>query len=666
MTMRFTRRTAFEYAVALASVAVFVGLRRALDPILGDVAPLIFFLLPVAFSAWFGGFGPGMLATIVAMYVGVARFASNGRAPAPTPPHGPAFFWLARGVPFTLVGGIISLFASRLEAARAQARRAEQQQRLIFASVRDFSIFPTDLDGRIETWSVGAERLFGYADAEAIGRAADELFTPEDRAADAPAAERRAAARDGSASDDRWHLRKDGGRFFASGALTALHDRGGLHVGFTKVARDVTERRRIEEGRERLLASEQALRESAELAGRMKDEFLATISHELRTPLSAIVGWSGLLLSGRKRDEATIAEGLNVIARNASAQSQLIEDILDMSRITSGKVRLAARPLDVREPIRAAIATVETAARAKDIAIVEQLGDAPAIVTADPDRLQQVFWNLLGNAIKFSARGRPVMLTLRVEASRLFVDVADQGNGMAPEVVAYVFDRFRQADMSTTRRHGGLGLGLSIVRHLIELHGGSIRASSEGVGRGSTFVVELPFATVADRAVTGDGKLPVLPADAAAIECAANLDGIRVLVVDDHVDARRAIEAALEQCGATTTAAGSAAEAIDAVRASARFDLILSDIGMPDADGYEFLGRLRRLEAADGRAARVPVVALTAYTRATDRQAVLDAGFDQYLAKPVEPAVLLETLSQLLRSLGVARDPVAAIDGRAK
>jgi hypothetical protein len=380
----------------------------------------------------------------------------------------------------------------------------------------------------------------------------------------------------------------------------------------------------------------------------MKDEFVATLSHELRTPLNAILGWSQILTRSAPRDDGDVAEGLAAIERNARAQSQIIEDLLDMSRIISGQMRLDVQPVDLSAVVRAAVDTVRPSADAKGIRLNVVIDPQAAPVSGDAARLQQVFWNLLTNAVKFTPReGRVQVQLLRVD-SHLEVSVIDTGDGIGPEFLPYVFERFRQSDGSTTRRHGGLGLGLAIVKQLVELHGGSVRAISDGRGRGSTFNVSLPLMAVKPE---GNGEAVAHrhtsrhPAAADDRACKA-IRGVRVLVVDDEPDARAMVRRLLEDCRARVITASSAGEALERLK-SERPDVIISDIGMPDEDGYSLIRKVRSLPAEQG--GHVPAVALTAYARSEDRVRAITAGFQHHVAKPVEPAELIAIVASLSR-----------------
>ncbi|HEV7914116.1 MAG TPA: ATP-binding protein [Albitalea sp.] len=440
-----------------------------------------------------------------------------------------------------------------------------------------------------------------------------------------------------------------GGLFFGHarpGVFTARTER--LMVGIASQAavaidnaRLYEEAKRVALERERLVDAERAARADIARVSRLKDEFLATLSHELRTPLTAVLGWARVLL--RKKDDAeTMARGLDTIERNATAQAQLIEDLLDMNRIISGKVRLDVQPTDVARVVEAAIDAIGPSADAKGIRVRTVLDPGAGPVAGDPNRLQQVVWNLLTNAVKFTPRGGKVDIVLERVNSHLELAVTDSGMGVAPEFLPHVFDRFRQADSSTTRSHGGLGLGLSIVKQLVELHGGSVRALSEGEGRGATFVVCLPLA-----ALRGDAPRahPTRSGVVASLGVPVDLTGVKVLVVDDEPDAREVIKQLLTEYRAEVHMAGSVSEALAAVQ-SLRPDVVLSDIGMPERDGYHLIGAIRRLPPERG--GRTPAIALTAFARSEDRTRAMLAGYQVHVAKPIEPHELVATVASLV------------------
>ncbi len=387
-------------------------------------------------------------------------------------------------------------------------------------------------------------------------------------------------------------------------------------------------------------------RQDAEAANRVKDEFLATLSHELRTPLTAIMGWASILQNGPLEAD-DIRRGLETIERNARAQSQLIEDILDVSRVITGKLRLEVQPVDVANVIDEAVATVTPAAQAKEIDLQRVIDAGASIVSGDPARLQQIAWNLLSNAIKFTPKRGKVQIRLQRINSHLEITVSDSGAGIAPDVLPHVFERFRQADSTSTRSHGGLGLGLAIVRHLVELHGGGVEAFSEGLGKGADFVVKLPL--VALRSLNlreGDSNRRVHPTSRGrgAPGNAPRLDDLHVLVVDDQQDTRFFLATVLEKCGARVSLAASASEGF-ALLQELRPDVLLSDIGMPEADGFSLIKQVRDLPAESG--GRTPAAALTAFARVEDRVKVLRSGFQIHLPKPIEPMELITVVANL-------------------
>ena len=665
--------------------------------------------------------------------------------------------------------GIGRDITSRKQVEEAQ-RDAEERLRMMVESVKDYAIFSLNPEGCIASWNTGAERVFGYTEAEIVGQKSAIVFTPEDRASGAPAQEIKTAAETGRAEDERWHLRKDGSRFFASGILTPIRDETGALRGFTKVARDMTERKQVEEElqinrdrldlaikaselgtfycdmpldkiiwndrckeqfwllpeaevnfdlfysiihpddrkrtreaieaciyghkgydieyrtvatdgrirwvraigncfynesnepmrfdgitidvtdrkkaedeREKLLESERAARSEAERASRLKDEFLLTLSHELRTPLNAILGWSQLLRRGTI-DAAKMAHGLDIIERNVRAQAQLIDDLLDMSRVISGKLRLNVQRIQLGSVIEAALETVRLSAEAKDIHLQKILDPLAGIVSGDPARLEQIIWNLLSNAIKFTPKGGRVQVILARANSQIEISVIDTGQGINPEFLPYVFDRFRQADASTTRNHGGLGLGLAIVKNLTELHGGSVRVESAGEGKGTTFTITLPLAGAHPEEVTLEDFGLKAARTTSIDDPQLTLNGVKVLVVDDEPDARELIRVVLEGCYAEVITAASAEQALEVLKHE-QPDVLVSDIGMPQEDGYQFIHQVRTLPPNKG--GKIPAVALTAYAGAEDRKRALLSGYQMYVAKPVEPSELIAVVSTL-------------------
>ncbi len=441
----------------------------------------------------------------------------------------------------------------------------------------------------------------------------------------------------GADEDYRWFLVR----------AAPIHGADGRTIQWYGTCTDIHDQRALHEQNALLLDSERAARAEAERASRMKDEFLATLSHELRTPLNAILGWANILHETAPAD-SELAEGLTIIERNARAQNQIIEDLLDMSRIISGKVRLDVHRTDLAPIVEAAVKTVGPAAAARGIRVQAVLDPAARPISGDPNRLQQVFWNLLTNAIKFTPRGGRVQVLLERVNSHLEVSVSDTGQGIDPEFLPHVFDRFRQADSSTTRQFGGLGLGLAIVKQLVELHGGTVWVRSGGQGCGTTFTVALPLTILhpadepedpaARRHPDGGGLAVPVPA------VSFDLADVRALVVDDEADARALVKRLLEARGAFVTAAGSVPEALESMRRG-RFDVLISDIGMPKEDGYALIRQVRALDPERG--GMIPAVALTAYARSEDRMRAVRAGFQMHVTKPVEPAELLTMVASL-------------------
>ncbi len=408
-----------------------------------------------------------------------------------------------------------------------------------------------------------------------------------------------------------------------------------------ELQQEIAERKQAEEERAQLLVRERAARAEAEQANRTKDEFLATLSHELRTPLSAILGWSHLVRSG-KLDEPQLSRAIETIERNARSQSQLIDDLLDVSRIITGKLQIEPSPIDLCTVIEAAVDSVRPAFETKRISVEIARQAEACLVSGDANRLQQIFWNLLSNAIKFTPEEGRIDVEVKRVDSRAQVSVKDSGSGITPEFLPYIFDRFRQADGSTTRVHGGLGLGLSIVKHLVQLHNGTVQVASDGKDKGATFTVTMPLtAQAAAKAVAGTTKAEPddngLPAGFAKI-----LEGLRILVVDDEADARDLVNAILTRCGSEVRCCESVDEALKTFR-SWKPDILVSDIGMPNEDGYDLIKKLRKLRLK--LAKEIPAVALTAYATEDDRKRTLAAGFQMHITKPIEPKMLVRLIA---------------------
>jgi PAS domain S-box-containing protein len=451
----------------------------------------------------------------------------------------------------------------------------------------------------------------------------------------------------GGTSQFRW-LARDGRVVWVEARSVVIEDGDGRPLGMRGVTTDITELKQIEEARTRLLSLEQGARLKAEEANRTKDEFLATLSHELRTPLTAMLGWTRILRTS-KLDEKMSEHALEIIERNATLQAQLIEDLLDVSRIIGGKLRLDIGPVELAPVVQSALDSVRPAADAKSIELFMRQAEPASLVSGDPARLQQVFWNLLINAVKFTPQGGRVDVLLARANGHVEVRVRDTGQGINTEFLPHVFDRFRQADASITRMHGGLGLGLAIVRHLVEAHGGGVRAESEGAGRGATFIVTLPcLAAQAETqpdagALTAEANLTTAGAEPAL--SAGALKGLRVLVVDDDADTREWLTTVLEGRGIAVKSVWSAEEALDALERW-RPDVLISDIGMPEEDGYLMMRKVRALSAERG--GLTPAAALTAYAGDEARRRSLEAGFQVHLSKPIDPGELVKAISNLI------------------
>jgi PAS domain S-box-containing protein len=449
----------------------------------------------------------------------------------------------------------------------------------------------------------------------------------------------------GEVWEDTFPLRgKDGAyRWFLSRAVP-IRDAAGRVVRWFGTNTDITELREVEQRRDELLDSERAARSEAERAARVKDEFLATLSHELRTPLAAILGWAQIVRRGRLAGE-DINDAFKIIEDNARLQKQLIEDLLDMSRIASGKMKIDAQPVNLATVAEEAVAMIRPAAEEKGLRLVTRLDGSGGNVLGDAGRLKQVIGNLLSNAVKFTPAGGQIRVVLHHKAGRALLAVRDTGIGMAPEFVPQLFERFRQADASSTRKYRGLGLGLALVRQLTELHGGTVRATSRGAGRGSTFVIEMPLLR---------GLTPPQRAEAAAqVAFDFDLRHVAALVVDDEPTTRALITRILKEAGAAVTDCPGAAEALEAM-AARTYDVIVSDISMPGIDGYMLLREVRSLP--DRERALIPAVAVTAFSRDDDRRRAYEAGYQTHLTKPIEPAELCAIVANLVRREAASPD----------
>jgi PAS domain S-box-containing protein len=643
-------------------------------------------------------------------------------------------------------------------------RRTEDIYRKAIEDIRDYAIFMTNVDGLVTNWNAGAQHILGYTEEEIVGKDASKFFTIEDRTKGIPENELATAATVGRAEDERWHVRKDGSRFWASGVVTPVRDGAGKLIGFSKVMRDMTERNKLTEERDRFFAlsidmlcivhldgrfqrvnpafqevlglSEEELltmtifeilhpddlaatrdeyerlsagepvtfmenrlrtkdqtykwvawsyfpvpedglafgvgRDMTELrqihevlqlrareledANQVKDEFLATMSHELRTPLTSILGWSRLLqsnqLSEREKERA-----IQVIQRNAEAQSKLIEDLLDVSRIITGKLKIEVQPVSFASITEAVINSLGPAIDAKQLQLETSIDPAAGPILGDPARLQQIVTNLLSNAIKFTPNGGRIDVHLDRDDSCVRLVVRDSGVGIAAEHLPYIFERFRQVDSSNVRAHGGLGLGLAIVDYLVRQQAGTVAAESEGAGKGATFTVEFPLTSL--EAINGNLAAVELftdrtcgSLDNAESSTDQKLKQMRILVVEDDSDTQELLKSVLQQHGAEVVAVDSAGGAL-AELGQKKPDVIISDIAMAGENGYELIRKIRSLTPAKG--GHIPAIAITAYASVADRRRALLAGFQTHLSKPVEPDDLLA----VILSLTFQRDPDA-------
>ena len=554
------------------------------------------------------------------------------------------------GVALLIVGIAMALLhwatreREREQAARATAEAitavtasSEAWFRTTLVSIGD-AVIATDETGRIRTMNPVAERLTGWTEAEARNRPLDAVFRIVHETTQLPVENPvTRVLREGRVVGLANHtvlVARDGRAIPIDDSAAPIRLREGSMAGAVLVFRDITARRNTEREQALALEREQAARRELEAASRSKDEFVTTLSHELRTPLNAILGWVQLLRAGAL-DETARAHALEVIERNTRTQTRMVEDLLDVSRIMTGQFRIEPRSVDLATVIAAAVDAVRPAIDAKGLQLVTHL-DAAGPVAGDPDRLQQVVWNLLTNAVKFTPRGGRIEVTLERRGSQVEVCVSDTGRGISADFLPHVFERFSQAEASTSRSQPGLGIGLALVRHLVELHGGVVDVASEGEGRGATFTVRLPVpATLLG--IHGDGDTTGAPAPGA--DPLRPLAGVAILAVDDDADARELLRMAFQQAGAQVTLADSARAALAALEASAP-DVLVSDIGMPDGTGYELLERVRAAE----NGSRLPAVALTAYARPEDRDRAIRAGFQLHVSKPVDPAALVRAV----------------------
>jgi PAS domain S-box-containing protein len=501
----------------------------------------------------------------------------------------------------------------RMRRAEERAREGEAWYRALVEQVKDYAIFRTNLAGVATTWNEGVRRVLGYSEPEFLGLDCRRLFTPEDVAAGVPEQELREAEETGTGDDDRWMIRRDGGRFWASGTTSALRDHAGRLIGYTKVMRDLTVQK----------AAEQALRD----ADQKKDEFLALLAHELRNPLAPIR--TALAIQQQPgADAEALARARDMMARQIANMVRLIDDLLDVSRVSKGKIELRKSRVELAEVLGTAVETSRPLIEAAGHELTLGLPGKPVWLEVDPTRIGQVVSNLLNNAAKFTPEGGRIRLTAAVERGEAVVRVADNGSGIAPDVLPRMWEMFAQADRTIGRSQGGLGIGLTLVRRLVEMHGGTVQAHSDGPGRGSEFTIRLPV-------VVEVGPQAPPPTSPAPAEVAPH----RILVVDDNVDGAESLATLLELYGHEVRTALDGPAAL-AVADEFRPDVVLLDIGLPGMDGYEVARQLRAREAF--RAARL--IAMTGWGQDADRERSRQAGFDLHLVKPVDPAELRRVL----------------------
>ncbi len=547
-------------------------------------------------------------------------------------------WFLARVMPYRTAddhidGAIITLIdITARRAAEAAARSSEERLRLAAVTTNDYAIIVQDMDGLIVTWNGGARRIFGYTESEVRGKPIDLIFVPADREARAPLMERQRAAHAGRAEDERWHVRRDGTEIYCSGVTTPIESDS--FRGYAKIARDVTDKTGVESQQQLALTLERAIRVQADAANRVKDEFFSVLSHELKNPLNLIHVKAELLTRMPDvRDIATVQDAADAIQRAVAGQAKIIDDLLDLSRVRTGKLALRFAPVEVASVLQAVAAASAADAAAGEIELSVAGTDAAVMIYADAERVEQMVWNLVRNALKFTPRGGCVRMALSREGGFVCVDVTDTGQGIDPGFLPHIFEVFSQADGGGRRDRGGLGIGLSLVKQLAQLHGGRIEAESAGLGQGARFRLWLPE----------NAPSPRLETPPEFIDPAV-LKGLRVLLVDDSLEALEAFRTLLEMEGAQVRAEASAEQALDAT-AQQEFDVVLSDIGMPTMNGYEMIQQMRRTP----RTARLPALALTGFGREQDVTKALDAGFDGHLSKPVSLRELVSAIGRSLR-----------------
>lgn len=545
-----------------------------------------------------------------------------------------------------IAGGIAVITDITARKQAEEAAHTAYRQLSFHVESSPLAVVEWDSDFRVSRWSQSAERLFGWKAEEVIGKHVNEwrFVFADDVDAVALVTNRQREGVEVQGIQRNRNYTREGSVLYCEWYNSVLRDDREKLVSVLSLVLDVTARQSAEEERAASLLRERDARRHAEEADRLKDEFLATLSHELRTPLTSILGWASMIRNGEV-EGSNAARAIETIERNARSQARLIDDLLDVSRIITGNLRLDMHPLNLAPIVEAALDALRPTADVKGIRLQTRFVPEECLVKGDPNRLRQVIWNLLSNAIKFTQRGGSVNIELNCIESTARLKVSDTGDGISAEFLPYVFDRFRQAEGSISRKQGGLGLGLAVARHLVELHGGTITAESEGIGKGSVFSVDLPLGQERRDPARAEERRREGERRRSRSGGVVRLDGVHVLLVEDDDDSRKLLGTMLKRYGARVTSTKSAEEALRVFEDELP-DVMISDIGMPDQDGYELVRKLRALPAEKGGA--VPAIALTGYASRKDRERALNSGYQQHMAKPIEQADLIKSIAALI------------------